>query len=125
VRQCMLAAFAASGVINNALCQYFPGAFDVAFRPNGGVARWNCFPSFLQCGDQNFDRLRVKGPVSPERADELKHRGAPILKAYSPYIITLGPRRSKGQNRPRCRHRQRSPHNKQAAENSSRDATDH
>ena len=49
-----------------------------------GTARLNGFPSFVECIDQNLNRLRVKNPICPERADELKHRRP------SPGPIALG-----------------------------------
>ncbi len=44
-----------------------------------GGARLNGFPSFVERTDQNLNRLRVKNPICPERADEPKHRGALLL----------------------------------------------
>ena len=58
-----------------------------------GGARLNGFPSFVERTDQNLNRLRVKNPICPKRADEFKHRGAPTAGFIAPSII---PHRPKG-----------------------------
>ena len=58
-------------------------------------ARLISFPSVLERIDQNLDRLRVKNPVCPERADEFKHRGVLHLVAGSLSVMTLGDKSSK------------------------------
>ena len=70
----MLVALTVRGVINYVFCQYLTRKFDVSFRRKGDTARLNGLPSFVECGDQNLDRLRVKSPVCSELTDELKHR---------------------------------------------------
>jgi hypothetical protein len=50
--------------------------FNVSFRRKRSAACLNDLPSIVECTDQDLNRLRVKIPIRPERADEFEHCSA-------------------------------------------------
>ena len=69
-------ALASCGAINDAFCQYLTCSFDVSFRRKRSAACLNGLPSIVECTNQDLNRLGVKIPICPERADEPEHRSA-------------------------------------------------